>query len=140
MDDLLHQLESALVAVFASCDDVGLALPNEPLSLDLKKLPIVTLKWLGPDAVDYETGGGQDITHTWRIYIYGEARKLDDAWEDLKTVAVQLVRALRNEPTLGDLAAITSLRREEEPDVVKRGTQLVGQMTLLFSATGVDLA
>jgi hypothetical protein len=139
VSDLLHQLEAQLVETLGDVDGIGLVKPNEPLMLDQAKLPIVTLKWVGPATADYETGGGQDVTHTWRIYLYTKAREFEPTQEDLKLNAMKLLRALREDWTIGGLADMTKLRTETEPDIVTRGKQKIGQMTFLLSATGPDL-
>jgi hypothetical protein len=104
------------------------AVAREPIGV-MPELPYAALRWLGPvEILDAETGGGQDVTHAWRLEITCavELEQEEQVQGELQELVQRITAAFRNDPKAGGLVDNTHLELDSPADYFKRAT-LTGQ-------------
>lgn len=71
------------------------ALSYEPGEIERIKLPMVTMFYLLPQGKDVETGGGQEVDHSWAIYLYVALVDWEKAQEQMRDISWMLVTNYR---------------------------------------------
>jgi len=125
----LLRIEAAIARTLETVPGLEQVLDHEPLGV-LPEGPLAYIRWLGPaEILDAETGGGQDVTHAWRLEVDVDV-DTDDAEQsqvELKKIVQGVTLAFRESPRLVDagdtpLVDVTRLDLSSEAEYFRRAT------------------
>jgi len=125
----LVAIEAGIAHALRSVPGLTEVIDHEPLGV-LPEGPVAYIRWLGPaEILDAETGGGQDVTHAWRLEVDVDV-DLDDPEQsqlELKEIVQGVTLAFRESPRLvgaGDapLVDVTRLELSSEAEYFRRAT------------------
>src|SRR5574337_442032 len=125
----LDSIEAEIVSTLETVAGFKHVRGSEPLGI-IPALPCAYIRWLGATPVDVETGGGQDVTHAWRLEI--DVAVLPDQEEEAQDALQALVQgmaaAFRDAPQLGGLVDRVRLSVSSEAEYFRRAN-LAGDPT-----------
>lgn len=119
----LAQIEAEIVATLKTVSALTHVSGSEPLGV-ITSFPYAYIRWLGPAPIDAETGGGQDVTHAWRLEL-GVAitpQREEEAQLELQVIAQAVTAAFRATPKLGSLVDQVRLRVESDAEYYRRAS------------------
>lgn len=104
----LQKVEAGIVRILESVPGMASVIDHDPMGV-LDELPCAYIRWLAPvGIVDAETGGGQDVTHAWRLEL---------------SVEVDVDAPELSQGELKQIVQSTSLAFRESPKLVSAGEE-----------------
>lgn len=96
IEDIFVAHTSLLIADPQTEDQpLGKVLGFDPNEIDRLDMPLVTMYYLLPSGSAKETGGGEEVSHRWTIYLYVALADWQAAQEQMRDVSWKIVQNFR---------------------------------------------